>query len=369
MADLPTRLDLFAIGRDYVLQRAKKIDPTNVDVEGTDVNIFVGSLSVLAYYLINQLAFSIANLTLDGSEGEELDRFAYDRYQLTRPGATSALGQVRFFRTIASGGAGSIPANTLLTTNTGVQYITTTTATFGGSTLEVFADVRATQAGKETQVGANTIRRFSSPETIFDPNIQINNDLPTAGGENAFEDEEFRALIRQFWRTVRRGTLGAIEFGALSTPGVVSAQAVESLEPTGEAARIVELYIADSSGVANTQLAAQVKTVLNEFRAAGINVLISNSIPKIVNIRLKLNFVAGVNTTQLTEEIRNSVVAFVNSLSVNGPLYVAALSTVFIRFQADGLIADEGSILEPVGDLLPSPGETLRTTLNNVVVI
>jgi hypothetical protein len=47
MPDLPSRIDLFGIGRDYVVSRARKIDPAQIDIEGSDVNIVIGSASVL----------------------------------------------------------------------------------------------------------------------------------------------------------------------------------------------------------------------------------------------------------------------------------------------------------------------------------
>ena len=368
MVDLPTRADLYSVGRAYLVGRAKRINPAQVDVEGSDANIFVGSTSVVGDYLLKQLGFSIAAQTLDGAESEDLDRYAFDRYQLPRKGAIAARGQVRFFRTVATIGAGSIASNTRLRTLTGVEYITTTTASFAALDLEVIANVRAVEAGKSSQVGTNSIRQFVTPGSVFDGSIQVTNDLPMAGGENAEEDDDFRARIRDFWRTARRGILAAIEFGARTVPGVTSALAVETLNLIGEPTRLVELYIADSSGVANRQLADDVDVALDEYRAGGINVIIYTSLPLIVAVTLRLSFRAGVDTVALGEEVRNAVVSYVNSLPVNGPLYVGELNVVLSRFKDDGLIVDSGSVVAPVGDLVPTPGQTLRTTLDNVTV-
>ena len=52
MADLPSRLDLQTIGTDYVLQRAKKIDPAQVLTDGSDVNLFVGVSAALAQAVV-----------------------------------------------------------------------------------------------------------------------------------------------------------------------------------------------------------------------------------------------------------------------------------------------------------------------------
>ena len=368
MVDLPTRADLYSIGRSYLVARAKKIDPAQVDIEGSDANIFVGSPSVVADYIVKQLGFSVAAQTLDGAEREDLDRYAFDRYQLPRKGAVAARGQVRFFRTVATVGAGSIAANTRLRTLTGVEYITTTTASFGVGDLEAVSNVRAIEAGKSSQVGSNSIRQFVTPGSVFDGSIQVTNDIPMAGGEDAEQDDEFRARIRDFWRSARRGILAAIEFGARTVPGVVSALAVETLNLIGEPTRLVELFIADSSGVANRQLADDVDVALAEYRAGGINVIIYTSLPFLVSVVLKLSFRANVDTIALTEEIRNAVVSYVNSLPVNGPLYVGELMVVLSRFKDDGLIVDGGSVVAPVGDLVPTPGQTLRTVLGNVTV-
>lgn len=366
--DYPTRLDAFRLSVDYVTQRSARLDPSQATTEGSDLNIILGSTSIVAASVINQLAEKINGLLLDGAEGEDLDRFAFDRYSLSRKGASPALGSVRIFRMDATFGAGTIPAGTVLSTLTGINYITTTVATLGALDLETSANVRAVEASKATQVTANSIVRFANPPTLFDRTLQVNNDEATAGGEDIEDDETFRNRIRQFWRTARRGVLEAIEFGALTVPGVVSAQAIEALTTGNTPARVVNLYIADSSGVASETLADTVRVALDDYRAGGIAVIVSTSLPFIVDITLKLSFKAGTDTVTLSDNVRAAVVEFINSLAVNGTLYIAQLYTVLQRFEADGVIVSQDSIVSPTGDLVPDVGQTLRTTTENVVL-
>lgn len=368
-ADFPTRLDLFSLARQYVLTRASKIDPAQVNVEGSDVNIYTGIASMVGYQVVLALAQGINALLLDGAYDEDLDRYGIDRYQLPRKGAAAALGEVRIFRTSIAAGAGSVPVNTGLATLNGVEYTTLTAATFGAADLEATAMVRAVAAGKVPQVGANQIRQFTQPGLLFDTSLQVNNDAPTAGGEDTEDDDTYRERIRDFWRTARRGTLAAIEFGARTVPGVVSAQASEALTLGTQPARVVNLYIADSSGVASAALGAAVQTALTEYRAAGIAVIVNTSIPQIVEVELRLSFSAGVDTTALVQVIRGNVVEFINSLGVGQTLYRAALYSVLQRFASDGLIVSQDSIVEPAGDLVAAAGSTLRTRLENVVVV
>ncbi len=369
MADIVSRLDFFAIGRDLVLSRARKIDPGQVDVAGSDINLVVGTQSVMSDLLMKQLVARTAALLLDGADGEDLDRLAFDRYGLTRKGASPALGAVRIFRASAALGAGNVPVGTRLTTLTGFEYITTTAAAFGVADLVSQANVRATQAGSATQAAANSIVRFVQPGLLFDGTLEVNNDASTAGGEDAEDDETFRNRVRDFWRVARRGILAAIEFGALTVPGVVTAQAIEALTTGNMPARVVNLYIADSTGVASEALAQQVRDALDDFRAGGIAVIIFTSLPLLVDITLRLTFRANVDTVTLTDNVRAAVVEFVNSLPVNGTLLVGQLFSVLQRFAEDGLIPDDATIVAPVGDLVPATGQTLRTTIENIVVL
>lgn len=372
MADFPTRLDLYSLGRDYVLQRAKKIDPGQVDLEGSDVNLIVGSTSYVANAVVLSLIQNVNALLLGGAFGEDLDRYALDRYsnEIPRKGAAAARGSVVISRPTFAGGAGTIPMGTRLLTLAGVEYTTVQAATLGATDLTVEVAVRAAQAGKSSQTGANTIRLFGDPGALFDSTLSVTNPERTAGGEDAEDDDAYRERIRQFWRSARRGTLTAIEFGALSVPGVASATAEEVIDPNdpNRPARVVNLYIADSSGAASSALAASVRAALSEYRAGGIAVVVNIGLPVIVAVRLTLRFRSGVDTATLTDAIRAAVVDYVNNLGVGRPLYRAALFSVLQRFSLDGLIVSDDSIVTPAGDIIPTVSETLRTRLENVTV-
>jgi hypothetical protein len=356
-------LDLFNIGKAYVQQRSTKIDPSMIDVEGSDVNIVVGSQSVMGDAVVKQLAYSTARQTLDGSFKEDLDRWALDRYQLLRKGASPAVGQARLSRPNATAGAGSVPIGTQIQARTGAVYVTTTVGVFGATQIDnVFVNVRAATAGKATQAAIGQLFKMQSPGSLFDRTITVTNDTATAGGEDVEDDDTFKTRLRNFWNAARRGVIAAIEYGATTVPGVVSAQAVEVTDETGMAARLVNLYIADSTGVASQALADQVSVALFDYRAAGIAVIIGTSIPLLVPVELSLSFLAGVDTISLTQLVLAAVVGYVNSLPVNSPLLIGDLQTVLNRFKPEGLVAVQNSIVSPAGDLYPPIGQTIRTT-------
>jgi hypothetical protein len=144
---------------------------------------------------------------------------------------------------------------------------------------------------------------------------------------------------------------------------------VEVLTTGNMPARIVQLSVADPTGTCNSTLAAVVQKSLLEYRAGGITVLISSSLPQIVTVRLALAFEARVDTVTLASNIRNAVMTFINSLGVNQPLLRSDLAAVLSRFKEVGLIATNGTVVEPAGDVYPDPSRTLRARLDDVVVV
>lgn len=371
MVQLPSRLDLYEIGRQHVLSHAKRIEPTQVDVLGSDINLLIGSQSYVSHAVVRQLGEQINRMLLDGCDtDDDIDRLAFDRYQQVRKGAGAAIGTVQFTRPSSAAGLGEVPIGTKIITLTGTEYVTTTVAAFSGVSLLATANVRAAQAGKDSQVGANQIRRFDKIALLWDQTLQVNNALATAGGEPAETIDVFRERVRAFFIAAKRGTLAAIEFGAKQVVGVESAQAVEALEADSNPARVVRLFIADSSGIASAALAALVNTSLLEYRAGGIYVLTETSSPVIVGVTLRLVFRSGVDTVSLRDQVRGAVVEFINSLGVNQTLELGSLYAVLVRFKSDGLVVKSpGTVIAPVGDIVPDPGYTIRTTTGSVIIL
>lgn len=366
---LPSRIDYFSIGREFVRARARKVDPDQVDVEGSDLNLYVGAASFIAEHITRQLADRFAATLLDGAQGEDLPRLGQDRYRIAPKNAAAAVVTVRHFRPTSAGGPGSIPAGRRIFSLTNAEYVTTTTATFATTQLQAFSEARATSAGKEFQVGRNQLRRYAEPGLLFDPTIEPTNDEPAAGGEPAEAPDEYRERIRAFWLAARRGTKGAIELGARSVPGVSSAFAAEALDASARPARVVRLAIADSSGISSQAQAREVSAVLLEWRACGIFVAIDTSLPQIVPIRLRLRFDGGTGATaSLAENVRAATVEFVNSLGAGQTLFRVSLGSVLERYRASGLRPDQDTIVEPAGDVVPAPGRTLRTRVENVTI-
>jgi hypothetical protein len=365
--DAPSRLDLYDVGRRYFLEHARAIDVDVVDVEGSSANLFVGSTAAMAEAVVRHLVDRLGALTLDGADtDDDVARYVLDRYQLPQKGAAAALVPVTFERPTAAAGAGAVAIGWRLKTLTGIEYVTLADAVFGSAGLSVTVPARASQAGQEFQVGANQVRKIEDLGTLWDKTLTVNNYDRASGGAPREDRDAYRNRARGFWPTAARGTLKAIEFGAKLVPGVDSASASEPTDYAGYPARVVLLDFADLSGVSNSSLGDAVGTELEDYRAGGIAVVRRIGVPQLVEVVLRLSFRAGVATEALSQQVRTAVYGFVNSLGTAQPLLRNDLGAVLARFRSSGLIPTQDSVLEPVGDLYPDAGKTIRVRLEDV---
>lgn len=374
MPDLPTRADYFRIGADEVLIRSaarppgQRLTSEQVFTEGSDINIVIASASALAEEITRQLAVRLAALFLDGATGEDLDRLVADRFSPTivRKSATPALATVEFSRISGALPAVSIPAGTRLRSASGIEFETTVAvALAAASTGPVSASAQCRQAGIAGNVAAGAINQIVS--TLTDPSVIVVNPAVAAGGDETESDARLRARARDFFRTARRGTLAAIEFGALTVPGVRQATAIEEVDSLGNPTGRVSLYVADALGQANAALVLAVRAALLEYRSAGVIVDISSATPLFVPITFNLRFSAGTDTTAAFAQVQAATISAVGALAPSQTLPVSLLFSV--ARSVPGVIVLDDAIVAPVGDLVPAPGQVIRTRLDLVTAV
>lgn len=366
MPDLPTRQTYFQIGADEVLARSaarpigQRISAEEVFTEGSDINIVTASASAMAEEVTRQLALREKVLLLDGASGIDLDRIVGDRFSPTvvRKQAVPSVVPLIISRSLGPLAAITLPIGTKVRTGSSFEFATTSAVSLAaGSTGPVTVLAEATVAGTAGNVAAGTITQFSEPPA--DPNLIVVNEEPAAGGDDEEKDPALRARARDFFRQARRGTLGAIEFGALTVPGVRQASAIEEVDPGGLPTGRVSIFVADAQGQANSALVTAVLLALLEYRAAGIIVDVLSAIPEFVSIRFRLRFSASVNTTVAAESVRLAAVAAVNVLRPNAVLPVSLLFAA--ARSVPGVIVLDDAIVAPVGDLVPALGQVIRT--------
>ncbi len=378
MSDFPSFQDLFNVARDEMLSRNGNLTLDIITRQGTDANVMTAGMAAVGDEVVGQLAIVQAGLFYSTAKGQQLDRLVFDRTGLTRKPASAALGSVVFSLATPNPGSFSIPSRTRLATSDGRQYVTTVTATFATSaTSTPPIAIRSVLAGSSQQAAAGSIASIidkpsGAPAT---PALTVTNALATAGAGDTESDDALVARAQAFFTTARRGTLAAIEQGALAVPGVQTATAIENTDQFGRPAKSVQLIVTDqftdslvnvspTPATYQTQSQVLVNTVfaaLSDVRAAGIDVQPIVAAIVLLNIILTLSFTADANPDEVALNARAAIVAYVNGLSA-GESFVVSDAIQVLR-SISGLVVSGQEIYSPAGNIVPGQLQAIRTSL------
>lgn len=317
----------------------------------------------VADLLLGHFAGEIRKLFLDGAEGDDLVELILDRYGLVIPAATKATTQVTFAR--ATTGAGTIASGTRVGTaiasdGTFVTFVTTSDLVFGGVQTSGTVAVQAQDAGEDGNVDSGTLVRVL--DTLFDAFTVTNADL-AAGGHERMTDVEARDYARGYVRTLRKGTLGALEFGARIIPQIRFATAVEAALPG-----YVTVYVSDAAGASNTQMVTDAQNEIDSgttsggsgWRGAGIVVTTVGAVVTYQAIAFALTVRTGVDAAALVDQARAAVVLAVNRL-VAGETLTRLLIQAAAKSVAPDSITDV-AVTTPAANIAPSSSEMIRTS-------
>lgn len=373
MPDLPTRTELFNVFADAVLVRArarstgKQITAGEIFTPGSDVNLYGVGVSAVAEEVARANALGLRDLTY-GARGDALDRVVAERTnnRLPRKQAAAARAVVTLARPTGTFGAFTYPAGAIVATTGGVRFATTSAGVFAGASVgPVTVYAKAVNAGTGGNVAAGAITQKLTPSD--DPTMTVTNLVAAAGGDASETDAAYVARAIAYPASLVRGTLPALETGALTVGGVRGASAVEETDPlSGALTGRTLLYIADANGQANAALIAEVVTRLREYRVGGLPVSVIGGVPFYQPIQFHLGFLSGVDTLTAFDQVRAITVARVNQGVPNGTLYRSLLFEC--ARSVPGVVVGADAITVPAGDIVPAPGsgQTIKTSTDLV---
>lgn len=362
MSDFPTHDDLVEIGIQTILTTpGSKLTEEAARREGSDLNIVLNVAAAMGEEISRQGGIVAAGLMLDTAEGEALDRLVFDLpFPVERQPATPAMVTAKFLRPNVLKGPGTIPAKYRFKLGGfGFQALYDTPVAAG--VLQVLIDAQAEKTGAEGNVPITTPGTLA--DSLWDTSFVVTANETGAGGQTAESDESLRARARKAHETARRGTLAAIEFGAMTIPGIAHATAYEVQNANGQLAQAVELIIADRDGNANTALQNAVAAILDEYRPAGIPVTLTSGTPVLEDVILQMTFLAGIDTQAAFQAAADRIVAEVNTLSAGQSLLVADLIEAAKRGGTAQTGIVECKVIEPAGNVVPSTNnQVIRTS-------
>ena len=368
----PTRNDFFAAGRTAVVGTPNiRINPTMIDVPGSDLNLAVGVPSVMGEEVSARGALALRGAFVELARGAALDRVAYDRFGLQRFSATPATVDLVLTRPTPGGATpGTINAGAVVQTSNGTQMAIDATVTFGDFDTSKTCTATALVSGSIGNVVANTLVQWATAP--FDTTIAVTNPNPAAGGLDQELDVQFLGRIRAFFPTVSRGTLGAIEYAAKQVPGVAVATATEITNPTtGYPAAMVQLVVGDSNGNWTTDMLTSVNNMLLRYRACGIFVQTIGGTVFQQTVAWTLSFQTGIDEGLAESRVRAVTVAVAQFLPpgpTKGTLLRSSLESA--AKSVPGVIVTDSSLVYPDGDTVPtSVSQMIRVAPTDVTFV
>lgn len=367
MADFPSWKELFDLAKNTILAGNAGITQDAVERPGTHVNILTAMMASVADEVIHQAAVAMQRAIPSLASGDYLDRLAWDWYGLTRNPATPATATVTFHRTTTD--VYTMPAGTRVTNADGsVGFLTDTDTIFAADVTDADVAVTCEQAGTIGNLEANQITVLQTPQP--GQSFTITASTEATGGEDEETDKNLRWRIRNFWASVQRGTLAALEYGAKQVSGITLAHAYETQD--SEDCYTVHLIVADSSGRANSSQVAAVQTEIDHWRACGVKVNVVGGQVQYVDVAVTLTLEAGFDPTVAIETVRSNIVNTINRKGINETLHVSSIQMAALIYGKGGTAPDLGvrdaTVTAPATDIVPPDGYILRTTPDRVSI-
>lgn len=331
--------------------------------DGDIADMLMAAISAVGDRVVGYAADQVRATFVDGARGSDLTKLADDHWGLTRVAAVQAIGSVAFSRA-ATVLSGDVPAGTVIATvpdatGTIVEFTTNTLVHFAvGVAGPLSVNVTAVTGGIAGNLVLGKITRIST--TLFDT-FTVAQAAPTLGGAEAESDDELRARIRVFTTTLRRGTLAALEYGALQVPQVRQSTAVEDVSG------IVTVYVTDINGASNAAMVSDVLDELEEWRAAGALVNVTGGALYSLNpIQITLAVRAGTNTAAIALDVKKAIAARVGKLKIGETCYRAIIQQAALNVDLDSIIGC--TVVLPAADVVPSANQIIRTDVSYITV-
>lgn len=367
MPDIPsTSYSLAAAYRAAAAIPNSRIDPAAIKKPGSLLNIIAAMSAALADESASRAFAKLLALTYDGANGSELDALVAERTrrQVSRIGAAPSRAVIA----VARPAGGALLAQTIaagevigdIAGGSSVTFATDFDLPFAaGQTGPIYSTATATAAGSLTNVDQGSIARFVSPTSFSDLTFVPSAVEVIAGGTDLEKDDPLIQRAEEWEQKRARGTLSAIELGALTVPGIVQASVEEPTNVFGDPTGQVALYLADINGNCNSSLVAAVRLALRSWRCAGSVPVFYASTPSYQGIVLHLGVLDGYSTSTVQQLARGAVVAATNILAPKATLQRSALFAALRS--VPGAVVGDDAIVSPALDVVPTNGATLRT--------
>ena len=362
--NVPTFDELYQAFRAEVEGRNANLDDWN---GGSDLDALGGGAAVLTDEFIRWGWEQFGNQFMDIAEDDALDALVLDRFKLSRHAAVASVGTLAFTRGTSTGTI-TIPAGTVVE-GTGADGETVQVATdadvqlvSGASTVDAAAT--CTVVGRSGNVADSALDTVPTP-LVAAPDLTVTNAGRFSGGGAEETNDQLRSRARRYFQTLRKGTIEALEAGALEVAGVayVSVSEANILPANGG---YTEVFIADQDGYANNAMAALVLAELDAWKAAGVWVQVTPAVREETSLQLTIYVDQDADQSTILADSTTAVLAYTDSLVPGATLYLSRVSHEAFSVSDDVL---DTVVDSPGANVVPSATQNiLRVPTADLVV-
>lgn len=359
----PTFQDLF----DLAKAQAQSDRPELTFNDGDISEMLAAGAAAMGDSIVGWASGKFRSTFLDGAVGVDLTTLCNDHWDIQRKTAIAAYGTVLINRSTGPLNSGTIAAGTTVSTDADalgnkISYITSGSTSVIGNQTDVTLNVVCTVTGPTGNIIADMITTIVDP--LFDTFTVVSSSI-MAGGTDEETDSDLRNRVRVLRSVLARGTLNALEYGALQINGVSRATADSSTtgpNPTG----IVTVYVSDLDGNSNATMTSAVTAELENWRAAGDVVNVVGGIQYIQTIEVALQVRAGTDVTSLITAIKTAIVYALQQLKLGDALYPSLVQTAVMNVDPQNILHCD--VIQPATTLVPDPWIIFRTNTSSISV-
>jgi uncharacterized phage protein gp47/JayE len=343
------------------------LDPGSIRKPGSTLNVFYNGISAIGEENDRRSALRFASALVGASRGAALDAGILDRTygRVVRKGAAASRVELGVFRS-GTGAASTVPTGTEVAIGEELFTLDAPGVSFalgeGGPLVVKRGAFTAKRAGSATNVlvvSPRFTRTSLVPQTFL---VALEDEPQATGGAERETDEAFLARYGLFTRGLEEN-IALLEAGALATPGIESAVAIEELSPEGLLTGWVVLHVADVNGRAGVALRALVVATLRGYRMTGQRVRILSALPALTTLVGSFGVLAGFSVGDVQARARAALVSSVNALEPGQSLLRARLAAALVA--VPGVVILDSvpfGVTVPAADLIATVSTRFRTS-------
>lgn len=169
----------------------------------------------------------------------------------------------------------------------------------------------------------NVVAGEISKLSVGDPNIYlISNNNDFTNGKDIETDTEREQRFREYVHTLQRGTKDAVAYGIKQVDGV------DGVYIDDNYIGYLIAYVHDMYGNLSDELKERVLKGVDDYRSAGIEVVIRPAVKKIIDLDIKVVYRDGFDPNVYNPSIEKVIYSYINNLKVSDDLNISTLITV-----------------------------------------